>query len=550
MNSDASTPSANEILKTGCPNLAGTIASTLANPDLVRFSEDDTQFLKFHGIYQQDDRDLRKTGKQYSMLIRIRVPGGVLTPDQYLELDRLSGLYANGTLRITSRQTIQFHGVLKSRLGNTIRGIHETLLTTLATCGDVVRNITAPSSPEAGAFGAEMLEQSNQLAEFFSPVTPSYHNIWIDGTAIDLNEELIDPIYNKTYLPRKFKIAFALPPVNDTDVFTNDIGLIGIVENGQLVGYNLTAGGGMGRSHGNAATFPRLADLIGFITPQQVKPALLAAVTIHRDFGDRSNRKHARLKYVLAERGPDWFRAELERRAEIQIQAARPSLFTSQADPLDWHIQPDNRLLLGLFIETGRIKDDEIRKTRTALRTLITQYRPEVRLTPGNNLILANIDPKDRAGIDAILANHGVHSASSFTASRRASTACVSLPTCGLALAEAERAFPGLMTQIENVLKETGLEGEEIILRVTGCPNGCARPYMAEIGLVGKAPGKYQLYLGGNVSGTRLAKLWKDPVKEEDLANEWRVLFAQFAAQREIGERFGDWSVRTLEFPI
>ncbi|MEI6561712.1 MAG: NADPH-dependent assimilatory sulfite reductase hemoprotein subunit [Verrucomicrobiota bacterium] len=547
--SSAPAPSANEKLKSACPTLAGTIASTLANPALDRFSEDDNQFLKFHGIYQQDDRDLRKTGKKYSMLIRVRVPGGVLTPSQYLDLDRLSGLYANGTLRITSRQTIQFHGVLKSRLGNTLRGIHETLLTTLATCGDVVRNILAPPSPEAGTVGAEMLERARTLADFFAPSTPSYHGIWIDGTQIDLNEEFVDPLYNKTYLPRKFKIAFALPPVNDTDVFTNDIGLIGVVEEGRLVGYNLAAGGGMGRSHGNAATFPRLADTIGFVTPEQLEQALLAAVTIHRDFGDRSNRKHARLKYLLAEHGPEWFRAELERRAGIQVQPARPAVFTAQADPFGWHVQPDGRLFVGLSVETGRIKDTEGRQIRTAVRTVVAHYQPEVRLTAANNLILANIRPEDRPAIDEILAAHGAPVLGGITATRRASTACVALPTCGLALAEAERAFPRLIAQIEQAQEQAGLVGEEMIVRVTGCPNGCSRPYMAEIGLVGKAPAKYQVYLGGNVAGTRLARLWKETVKEDDLAAEWHTLFTQFAAERQTGERFGDWATRTLEFP-
>lgn len=550
MKSDASAPepSANEKLKAGCPTLAGTIASTLTNPAIDRFSEDDNQFLKFHGIYQQDDRDLRKTGKKYMLMVRVRVPGGVLTPAQYLDLDRLSGLYANGTLRITSRQTLQFHGVLKSHLGLTIRGIHETLLTTLATCGDVVRNILAPPSPEAGAAGEEMLEQARKLAEFFAPATPSYHGIWIDGTQIDVNEEFVDPLYNKAYLPRKFKIAFALPPVNDTDVFTNDIGLIGIVEEGRIAGYNLTAGGGMGRSHGNAATFPRLGDVIGFVTPQQVEQALLAAVTIHRDFGDRSNRKHARLKYQLAERGPEWFRTEMERRAGIQVQPARPAVFTAQADPFDWHAQSDGRLFLGLSIETGRIKDAEGRKTRTAVREIVAHYLPEVRLTPGNNLILANIRPEDRPAIEAILTKHGVPLSGGITPTRRASTACVALPTCGLALAESERAFPRLIARIEDALKETALAGTEVIVRVAGCPNGCSRPYMAEIGLVGKAPGKYQIYLGGNASGTRLARLWKDAVKEEDFAAEWYALFTRFAGERQPGERFGDWAARALEF--
>ena len=544
--SSAPAPSANELLKLSSPTLAGTIAQTLADPQADRFSEDDNQFLKFHGVYQQDDRDLRKTGKKFIMMARVRVPGGVITPAQYLKLDRLSDQYANGTLRITSRQTIQFHGILKSHLAATIKALNESLLTTLATCGDVVRNIIAPPSPEAGSVGEELLEQTQKLAEFFAPAKTSYHGIWLDGKELELSGEEPDPVYGKTYLPRKFKIAFALPPVNDTDVFTNDVGLIAIVENGVIVGYNLAAGGGMGRSHGNAETFPRLGDLIGFLTPDQIQQALLAIVAIHRDFGDRTNRKHARLKYVIADRGVDWFRAELERRVGCSIPVPRAAAFTRQADPLGWHVQPDGRLFLGLFIETGRIKDVEGRQIKTALRTIAQRFAPEVRLTPGNNLILANIRPEDRQAIVQILADHHVPLPEQVSAVRRASTACVSLPTCGLALAESERFFPGLLSKIEALLAEVGLPQEPIVIRIAGCPNGCSRPYMAEIGFVGKAPGKYQLYLGGNVSGTRLASLWKEVVKEEEIDGEFRPLFTRFAQERQPGESFGDWAARVL----
>ena len=539
-------PSANELLKLAHPTLDGTIAQALADAQSERFSDDDNQFLKFHGIYQEDDRDLRKTGKKYIMMIRVRVPGGVITPAQYLELDRLSDQYANHTLRITSRQTIQFHGVLKSNLATTIRGINASLLTTLATCGDVVRNITVPPSPGEGTVGAELLAEAHKLSEFFSPVTPSYHGIWLDGTELKLTDDFVDPLYGKTYLPRKFKIGFAIPPVNDTDVFTNDVGLIAIVEQGRVVGYNFAVGGGMGRSHGNEATFARLADVIGFVTPEQLEQAILATVTIHRDFGDRSNRKHARLKYVIAERGPDWFRAELERRAGIKVAPARPYAFTRQGDPFGWFTQADGNKFLGLFIETGRIKDTETRRTKTALRTIVEQFQPEVRFTPGNNLILANIQPGDADAITAILNAHGVPLPEQVSAVRRASTACVSLPTCSLGLAESERIFPEFLNQIEGALAEAGLAGTAISVRIAGCPNGCSRPYMAEIGLVGKAPGKYQLYLGGDQPGTRLSRVWKEVVKYEELLGELRPLFARYAQERLNGESFGDWSARIL----
>ena len=544
--SPANPPSANELLKLAHPTLDGTIAQTLADIQSDRFSDDDNQFLKFHGIYQEDDRDLRKVGKKYIMMIRVRVPGGVITPAQYLELDQLSERYANHTLRITSRQTLQFHGVLKSNLATTIRGINESLLTTLATCGDVVRNITVSPSPAEGAVGVELLAQAHSLSEFFSPGTPSYHGIWLNGTELNLGENFIDPLYGKTYLPRKFKIGFAIPPINDTDVLTNDVGLIAIVEAGKVVGYNLAVGGGMGRSHNNEATFARLADVLGFITPEQVKQAILAVVTIHRDYGDRSNRKHARLKYVVAERGADWVRAEVEQRAGIRIQPARLAEFTRAGDPFGWQTQPDGKRFLGLFIETGRLQDTDKHRTKTALRTIVERFQPEVRFTAGNNLILANIAPENVEAISKILDEHGVFQPEKISAVRRASTACVSLPTCALALAESERAFPGVLGRIEAALGEVGLADQAIIVRITGCPNGCARPYVAEIGLVGKAPGKYQLYLGGKEAATRLARVWKEVIKDEDLVSELQPLFARYAQERHEGEPFGDWAARVL----
>ena len=319
-----------------------------------------------------------------------------------------------------------------------------------------------------------------------------------------------------------------------------------MVEEGKLVGYNLAVGGGMGRSHGNAATFPRLGDLIGFITPENLEKVVLAVVTIHRDYGDRSNRKHARLKYIVAERGAEWIRAEVERRANVKFAPARPFEFTRQGDPFGWHQQPDGRQFLGLFIETGRVKDTPKSQTKTALREIVKKFQPEVRFTPGNNLILAAIRPEEVASITEILKNHGVPVPEQISAVRRASTACVSLPTCGLALAESERFFPSLLDQIEAALAEAGLAGESIIVRIAGCPNGCSRPYMAEIGLVGKAPGKYQLYLGANPAGTRLSRVWKDVVKEEELLGELKPLFARFAAERLDREPFGDWVARVL----
>jgi sulfite reductase (NADPH) hemoprotein beta-component len=543
----------NEELKEGSPALAGTIAPALADAGLDHFTEEDYQFLKFHGIYQQDDRDLRKTAKKWIFMIRIRIPGGVLQPEQYLALDQVADRYGNHTLRTTSRQAMQIHGTIKSNLAQTIKAANESLLTTLAACGDVTRNVMAPPLPSRNPVALQIYEHAQKLSSLLLPTTPIYHEIWVEGSPLELNspqdQPFVDPLYGKTYLPRKFKIAFAIPPHNDVDLFSNCLGFIAIVENGQLSGYNLTAGGGMGRSHGNEDTFPRLADVIGFLIPSQVEAAARSVVEIHRDFGDRTNRRHARLKYVIADRGVDWFRAELERRMGFTLQPARPFHFTTQGDSFGWNAQDDGRWMLCLFIETGRIKDTDKRQLKTALRQIVEQFKPEVRLTPANNLILANLSADQKALVTQVLSGHGVAVDHQGSPVRRSSMACVALPTCGLALAEAERFLPDLITRIEEWLARAGLPDEDVVVRMTGCPNGCARPYMAELGFVGRSPGRYQVYLGGNLPGTRLARLYLDNVKDADLGTALQPLFLRFAQERSPGERFGDWCHRALPFP-
>jgi sulfite reductase (NADPH) hemoprotein beta-component len=541
--------SPNEGLKAGSPTLAGTIAETLADAGLDHFSEDDNQFLKFHGTYQQDDRDLRKQGKKYLFMTRVRMPGGVLTPEQYLAFDRISAEYANNTLRVTSRQAIQFHGTIKTGLAQTIRGVNDALLTTLAACGDVVRNVVTPPPSLHGAVGQQVLEDARKLSISLLPKTPAYHEIWLNGEKLELNpaaKDFVDPLYGQTYLPRKFKIAFAIPPANDVDIFTNCLGFVAIVENGRVAGYNLVAGGGMGRSHGNHQTYPRLAEVVGFVPRAQVEAAARGVVEIHRDFGDRTNRKHARLKYVLAERGAAWFKAELERRLGGALAPARPFAFTRQGDLYGWQRQPDGTWILGMFIETGRISDTPARQLKTGLREVVKAFGLQVQLTPANNLLLVGVKEEQRAEVTRILDAHGVGPARALTPVRGASMACVALPTCGLALAEAERYLPDLMTRIEALLAELGLAKEEIIIRMTGCPNGCARPYMAEIAFVGKAPGKYQVSVGGNAAGTRLNRIWKEMVKDGDIIAELRGLLERFGRERTAGERFGDWAARVL----
>ena len=592
---DATSPAAklakNELLKEAYPDLSGHLAPTLADPAADHFNDDDDYFLKFHGAYQQDDRDKRKSGKLYSFMVRARIPGGVVPAAQYLAFDALAGKYGNPTLRVTTRQTFQWHGVLKTGLGPVIRGIHEALGTTIASCGDVVRNVIAPPTPSTSPLLPQVYAHAALLSSELAPRSTAYHEIWLGDTELKLPSDTgdrkaetgdrkpenglaasgtasvlgvqnatpetgaapaaaaVDPLYGPTYLPRKFKIAFAVPPLNDTDIFTNCLGFVAIADPAdptRLLGYNLLAGGGMGMSHGNKETYPRLADIIGFLPADRVLDAARAVVTIHRDFGDRTNRKHARLKYVLAERGVEWFRAEFAVRAGFALEAARPAVFTRQLDLFGWHPQADGNRFLGLYIESGRIKDVPGHTLRTALSTVIERYRPEVRLTAQQNLVLAGVRPQDEAAITALFAQHGIDLAHQGTSFRKATMACVALPTCGLALAEAERALPLLIERVEALLAEVGIAEEEIVFRMTGCPNGCARPYLAEIALVGRAPGKYNLLLGGNEASTRLARVYRESVKFDDVVTELRPLLERFVAERQPGERFGDFTVRAV----
>jgi sulfite reductase (NADPH) hemoprotein beta-component len=543
--------SKNELLKQRVPTLAGNIAATLNDVALDKFSEDDEQFIKFHGIYQQDDRDLRKTGKKYIMMIRSRIPGGVMTSNQWKVFDDLATQYGNNTLRVTTRQCIQFHGVVKSGLGALIRKINESLLSTLAACGDVNRNVTASPTPATSPAREKVYADALATALALAPRTKAYHSIWLDNVQLNLddaaNTSFVDPLYGATYLPRKFKISFVVPPVNDMDIYTNDLGFIAIIENNQLVGYNVAVGGGMGRSHGNVQTFPRLADVIGFVRPEDVVAVAKAVLTVFRDYGDRTNRKHARFKYVVEERGAAWVTAEINQRAGGVLSGVRRFEFTTTGDLYGWHQAVDGSLFLTLFVQTGRIKDVAGHAMKTALRQVAEKFpHVEFRLSANQNVILANVPPADRAGLDKLLAAHGVKTENQASALHAASMACPSLPTCGLGLAESERALPGLINRIESLATEIGVGGEEIIIRSTGCPNGCARPYMAEIAFVGKAPGKYQLWLGGDVSGSRLNKVYKDVIKEADLETELRPLLTRWKNERVPGERFGDFATRVL----
>jgi len=540
----------NEIIKDAIPTLAGNISATIDDPEAEKFDKDDEQFLKFHGIYQQDDRDLRKQGKKWMLMVRGRIPGGVMTSDQYKTFDNLATEYGNNTLRVTTRQSIQFHGILKSGVRQLIKSINDALLSTLAACGDVNRNVMAPPTPAYTPVREQVFEDSKRVMEALTPQTKAYHSIWIDGVQLDLEDEenknFVDPLYGKTYLPRKFKAGFIVPPVNDIDIHTQCLGFIAIIEDGKLVGYNLTAGGGMGRSHNQQETYPRLADVIGFFTPEHLEKVSQAVLTVHRDFGDRTNRKHARLKYVLEEKGVEWFREQVEERAGIKFEPAREYTLEKQADLYDWHQAVDGKWFFGLFVESGRVKDANGANVKTALRQIADKYSIEFRLTANQNLILANVDEADKAGITEILTANGVKIEKQASALHANSMACPALPTCGLSLAESERYLPGLIDRIENLLNEVGVGGEEIVIRMTGCPNGCARPYMAELGFVGRSPGAYQVWFGGNESSTRLNRVWKEKVKDADMETELRPVFERFAKERNEGERFGDWADRTI----
>jgi sulfite reductase (NADPH) hemoprotein beta-component len=539
-----------EKIKAASRRLRGTIIESLAEPVTGALHEDDQQLIKFHGTYQQDNRDLReerrlaKLEPAYSFMIRTRLPGGVCTPAQWLVLDSLAGRYGNGSLRLTSRQAFQLHGVIKRELKETIAAMNAALVDSIAACGDVNRNVLASvNMPESPAHAA-VQHWAARLSEHLLPRTRAYHEIWLDGEKVAGGEEA-EPIYGPTYLPRKFKAAFAMPPVNDVDVFAHDLGFIAIVEDGQLAGFNLTVGGGLGATHGDPATYPRLADLAGFLTPEQLLPVAEAVVTTQRDFGDRGERKHARLKYTIADRGLDWFKAEIARRSGIALQAARPFAFTSTGDRYGWSEGHDGRWHLALHIESGRVADHGDRRLRSGLARIAAIHRGDFRLTPNQNLVIAGVAAADRWRIDALVAGYGLDGHRSARPIRREALACVALPTCPLAMAEAERYLPAVTSALDELMEKHGLGGEPILFRISGCPNGCSRPYLAEIALVGKAPGRYNLHLGGDRMGLRLNQLYRENLDERGFLDALSPLFAAWARDRRENEAFGEFLHRS-----
>jgi sulfite reductase (NADPH) hemoprotein beta-component len=544
--------SANEGIKIASHHLRGTIAQDLANTSTGAISEENGQLTKFHGLYLQDDRDVRnvlkKEGKEkaFSFMLRVRLPGGRATAQQWLALDTLAGEIASPSLRLTTRQTFQFHGVLKGNVKPLVQRMHQVLLDSIAACGDVNRNVMAPPNPERTTVLQQVHEQAVAWSQYALPKTRAYHEIWLDEELVAGGEPEREPMYGDTYLPRKFKTGFAIPPSNDVDIFSQDLGYIAVVEDGKLLGYNVTVGGGLGMSHGNAETFPRLADVLGFVTPDKVNVIGEAVLTTQRDFGDRTNRKHARLKYTIEDRGIAWFKGEVEKRSGVTFGPAREFSFTTIEDPHGWHECVDGTWFYGLHILSGRIKDVDGWPMKTALREIAEIHTGDFRLTPSQNLTISGVTPEQKPKIDAILAKHGLTKENNQSGLRLNALSCVALPTCGLALAESERILADLLAKFETVLDEAGLRDDAISLRVTGCPNGCARPYLAEIGLVGRAPNKYALYLGARYNGTRLNRLVSPSVTLDDAVKLVGPLIKRYALEREPGEGFGDFCDRAV----
>jgi sulfite reductase (ferredoxin) len=536
-----------EIIKADSKGLRGSLGDEVRSSDSY-FTGDAEKILKFHGIYQQEDRDERKRdrdGDHHQFMIRTKLPGGQLTAEQYLVHDELASQYGNETLRITTRQDFQLHGVLKGDLTDAVRGLNHALVTTLGACGDIVRNVLACPAPTSDPQRLAVQQFAFDLTEALYPKTRAYHQIWLDGEELIDDSEIDDPLYGKAYLPRKFKIAIAYAGDNCVDVYTNDVGLVALFDDAnRLAGFNLLAGGGMGMTHNNDETYARLADLVGFITPEQVVEVVRAIVTIHRDFGDRVNRKHARLKYILQERGVDWFRAELESRVGFAVGEALPMPEFRTEDHLGWNPQGDDLWYLGIPVENGRVVDRGRYRLRSGLRSVIERWKLNVRLTAQQDILLTGIPKADRAEVDALLAEYGVRTVDEISAVRRFAMACPALPTCGLAITEAERVFPGVIDELEEALEELGLGDTPIIARMTGCPNGCARPYMAEIAFVGRSLDKYTVFLGGSPAGNRLAKPFLDLVSIGDLVSTLRPVLGYYRDARFAGEGFGDFCVR------
>ncbi len=540
----------NERLKRESNFLRGTIEQDLRDPLTGGFNGDNFQLIRFHGMYQQDDRDIRAERAQqkleplHNVMLRARMPGGIITPTQWLAIDEFARdhtLY--GSIRLTNRQTFQFHGVLKPN----IKLMHQTLnqygIDSIATAGDVNRNVLCTSNPVESELHAEAYEWAKAISEHLLPKTRAYAEIWLDGEKLGPDEEPDhEPILGSTYLPRKFKTTVVIPPHNDIDVHANDLNFVAIAENGKLVGFNVLVGGGLAMTHGEKGTYPRKADDFGFIPKEHTLAIAAAVVTTQRDWGNRTDRKNAKTKYTLERVGVDAFKAEVEKRAGVKFADSRAYEFTSRGDRFGWVEGIDGKHHLTLFIENGRILDFPGKPIKTGLAEIAKVHKGDFRMTANQNLVIAGVPARSKKKIEALATEYGL--LAPVSKQREDSMACVALPTCPLAMAEAERFLPAFVTQIEGVLAKHGIPDDSIIFRVTGCPNGCGRAMLAEIGLVGKAPGRYNFHIGGNLAGTRIPRMYRENITEQAILDEIDTLVGRWASEREAGEAFGDFVIR------
>lgn len=554
MNNDKENLSPVERIKTSSNGLRGSLKESLADQFTGAIREDDQTLIKFHGMYQQDDRDRReeRVSKKlewlYSYMIRLRLPGGFLTPEQWVGLNETAEDHSTGTIKVTTRQTIQLHGILKSHLRPTIQSFNLQHLDSIAACGDVNRNVTCTANPSESPLQQEAYELAGKISEMCLPKTKSYYDIWIDDELLVDRKAEEDPLYQDRYLPRKLKIGIAVPPNNDVDVFINDIALIAIIENDKIVGYNIAAGGGLGATHGNEATYARLASVLGFVdTEEKVLKAVYEIITVQRDFGNRSDRKLSRLKYTIDKLGIDQYRAEVEKRTGFSFEPAREFKFEQRKDRYGWIQNHEGKWFYTVFVEHGRILNTEEYPLKSGLLKIAQTGKANFRFTCNQNLILADIEEKDKPEIEHILKEHGISEyTNGASALRKNSVACVALNTCSLALAEAQRYLPSLVTKIEPILEKYGLLEEDITIRMTGCPNGCGRSPNAEIGFVGTAYGKYNLHIGGDRLGMRLNTKFKENIGEEEILTTLDELFGIYVQKRLAEETFGDFSYRYL----
>lgn len=541
-----------EKIKTESDGLRGTIKESLQDELTGAIREDDQALIKFHGMYQQDDRDRReeraekKLDRLYSFMIRLRLPGGFLLPEQWISMHEIAGENSTGVIKITTRQTVQLHGIFKSNIKPTIQAFNAAKLDSIATCGDINRNVLCSAHPKQSAIHEQIFAYADKISTLLMPKTKAYYEIWLDEEKLVDKKDEEDPLYQDRYMPRKFKIAIAIPPNNDVDVFGNDIGLIAIIENNILKGFNVAIGGGLSTTHGNPETYARLATVIGFTdSEEKTLKAIYEILTVQRDYGNRSDRKLARLKYTVDRLGVDWFKQEVEKRTGFTFEEARPYTFNSRGDYYGWEKNHDGLWYYTVFVENGRVLDDEHVALKSALLEVAKTGKATFRFTANQNVIISDIKEEDKDTIHQILEQFKIiEHTENASPVRKNAMACVALPTCPLALAEAQRYFPSLISKIEPLLAKYDLSDEDIIIRMTGCPNGCARPYIAEIGFVGTALGKYNLHLGGDNQGLRLNKVYKESLDEEAILTELDGLFGEFKNERIANEAFGDFALR------